>query len=1062
MDFVTSAEVKTDSMHIHELFNYLSSVLKKDDSGLKEWFFARGFILKNISRAGPIPIYLIYYLDHTQLWTPWAREARGTILYFSNQSHQWEILKYNFLRGAEALSNFHFKSGIESTENLSNSNFGVFDKNQQAVMKLLLNPAANLNGCLSMKVDGMLVCFTLYTGEHANVIKSNIMAGDNEFAKQLIRSAAETSYPFVPVISTQKTLDISDERCLSYIVTALICSMGILSYEHMCLLIQKKKLTPLQVFQKYGMWELLRRLNKFVKGVPSSPSLTLSCEAVCPQRTCAWGRVHQELAISYPDAIMNVLSYSSASMKTLPHFMFSDLIHEIGFEEPLFWHVGVTQQVCDMLKDLSAVIMGGITETDYLTKYKPSNKFIPSILHLDFEGFVFWANLGNENCDYHKLKTLEYYITHKPKCVAHMLDIAMHTLAFPSATLVRRIFMSYRRKLWQLYHEFRIILGYDPTNTIVHDQLVTGLKVSAQKAYNNPKLPIEKKLLMLIQSDGWKHVCQTNFCKVFTDETKYLDWDKKLFSLVQDIISGLAPWDSANKVQCIKNMVAQPSPLLEQFYLLVLDSQPSQINRLVEFTQFWVFGCPTSTDIDVIVLAKNRKDVYKNAEIDTVPLKNYLAKLGYDVLTRKIDVNIVWIEDGKLILSQKGCIATQNMLMSTYHLHNQQYRCPFNSLVSLDMNEQVRSASKFILDNLQDLIGKELYHRQFRAEKSTAYEGQWRRVHFAIKVIEHIQKFDTVLWYDAMKSLTMKIIQLVLLEKDIQEYTKSGLAKKFDGFFSGHQQGALWFLMRGKQGTYNADTLQLLKDEFVRIAGSIVTKDLQWQNVPMSVNPNPTKLSDNLYNEFTWSPLELTPQFESEFTNLCQYAANIGNFFPIPCRNISQLPRTVQSHVVAIDQRSDEWKKQLAYYTCGNNTGIHDCNSSDWVRFYYHLIRGCIVEIMAMNNCDFSVIFPGQKITKVNVGLLVQEVGKKGSPGCAPDLLLILDDKEVVPVEIKCLHSPKADNHDFRRGVSLAHRQLESVVEIIGDKNVCHRGIILIVHIHNNVFDVQATMVLVR
>jgi hypothetical protein len=78
---------------------------------------------------------------------------------------------------------------------------------------------------------------------------------------------------------------------------------------------------------------------------------------------------------------------------------------------------------------------------------------------------------------------------------------------------------------------------------------------------------------------------------------------------------------------------------------------------------------------------------------------------------------------------------------------------------------------------------------------------------------------------------------------------------------------------------------------------------------------------------------------------------------------------------------------------------------------------------------------------KIIVGLIVEEMSK-GSTGIAPDLLL-LEDKTLIPVEIKCLHNKFNDDHDFRRGIKLAKSQLKTTLDIIGGK----KGIIAIMNI---------------
>jgi hypothetical protein len=97
------------------------------------------------------------------------------------------------------------------------------------------------------------------------------------------------------------------------------------------------------------------------------------------------------------------------------------------------------------------------------------------------------------------------------------------------------------------------------------------------------------------------------------------------------------------------------------------------------------------------------------------------------------------------------------------------------------------------------------------------------------------------------------------------------------------------------------------------------------------------------------------------------------------------------------------------------------------------------------------------------VGLIVEEKGLKKSKGCAPDLLLLLESGEIIICEIKCLVSQPIDNTSYRRAISLASRQIESCINIINCKDICNRGLIIIVYIYYNenkiVYDTRVSIV---
>jgi hypothetical protein len=76
--------------------------------------------------------------------------------------------------------------------------------------------------------------------------------------------------------------------------------------------------------------------------------------------------------------------------------------------------------------------------------------------------------------------------------------------------------------------------------------------------------------------------------------------------------------------------------------------------------------------------------------------------------------------------------------------------------------------------------------------------------------------------------------------------------------------------------------------------------------------------------------------------------------------------------------------------------------------------------------------------------------------------LLKLDTGKVVPVEIKCIEGVMADNHHYRRAVSLASRQLETAARILKSDV----GIIVLIYVDNNdglpTYDTWATIINIK
>lgn len=128
---------------------------------------------------------------------------------------------------------------------------------------------------------------------------------------------------------------------------------------------------------------------------------------------------------------------------------------------------------------------------------------------------------------------------------------------------------------------------------------------------------------------------------------------------------------------------------------------------------------------------------------------------------------------------------------------------------------------------------------------------------------------------------------------------------------------------------------------------------------------------------------------------------------------------------------------------------------------YYNLIRGCLIEKIVINNMNFTNMFEKNVIVdKIIIGAI-----KKDDTIISPDLLLMINSIELIPVEIKCNVGLRQNNHSYRRSSELALKQIRGAIEIISldTSLICTRGIIVFVNIyHNNdtyVFDTSYAFV---
>jgi hypothetical protein len=171
------------------------------------------------------------------------------------------------------------------------------------------------------------------------------------------------------------------------------------------------------------------------------------------------------------------------------------------------------------------------------------------------------------------------------------------------------------------------------------------------------------------------------------------------------------------------------------------------------------------------------KEEYLQRQINLELLKQKLKDLDYDT-TREIDVNLILLShNGNILNVYKGNVReTQNIIYRTYQYHRQAHPCAIQREMAIDITDKIKAATKFVLDYMEDLIGPEEYLVE-RDRRRAAYKSL-DRLPFALHLLEKIQRFDTPEWQSAIKSLTMKIIQLILLERNETEYTKPGLVAK--------------------------------------------------------------------------------------------------------------------------------------------------------------------------------------------------------------------------------------------------------------------------------------------
>lgn len=510
---------------------------------------------------------------------------------------------------------------------------------------------------------------------------------------------------------------------------------------------------------------------------------------------------------------------------------------------------------------------------------------------------------------------------------------------------------------------------------------------------------------------------------------------------------------SANKGKPLRNLLFRIRPWEWRYIFTIMSlvfmnskelSIVSAVRQKVVYVvpvAFYIFGCPRSTDIDVAVQVKTRADLKKSINEDW--LRDELRDLGYDT-TRGIDYNLVYVENSMIVDVSKGSPKdTQMIIFLTHKNHAQKHRIPFTTYHPTDMHDRIRALAKFFLDHMKDLVGEERYN-ELREERKEIYSGGWKRIVFAMEHLDEIQVRTDAKSRDAIKSIVMKMIQLILQTRGVFECTKHGLAEKIGGIYLGREGHALYHLFRGNDGEYSEDFLPILISAVKEIVEESHT-NIEWRNfdLPWDKNPMPETLPDNIFREFMKSPLKATKKIITMFKEFCP-SGSINSCFPIISSGCEYLPQRLRNdHVFECDQRSDEWKKLQKRHPNGSSSSIVLDISGDWVSEHYNLIRGSIIEQIVM------VFFHLEGYHNVTVGMMVPSKETIGSRNCSPDLLLT-NGVETIPVEIKCLPNKPTDNHGYRRAVNLARHQLSSAAEIIG----CNQGILVFVYVYEKDGDV--------
>ena len=539
----------TDSMNITQYVNFLYKKFGYD--GMRAAFSEQFYLAADSHRNKRI--LRLKYLDCNNRWrSAWNRHTRGTTFYL-NDSDEWVPIKYLLQRGCEMMTGIQVSHGIDSTEsfNLDGASLDekissaisstlIFDDVQRkTILSLLMNREIDGNLTLSFKKDGSLLGFTICRDPVIQqFLRDFINSTDDEFAKKILKMCDALSLPLC-YFSSQATLLIGSDM-LDWTVQALL---SVIMTDDEIVTNYSGRSYMEAVDEKFP--EILIKLNSVCidasakLAFPATSTITVSMESICKNRRSIFGKKdHTELALSYSSSSCTVLGISMcdiSSMKSIPHFAFSDIIKSNGFVEPCYWTVSHTSEVNSLLSDLNDVIFEKITPDEFFSKNHPHNLFCNWERIIDREGFVTYTGTHH---DYGKIKTDAYYIAHKlrEKNINYLMELAQIPSACASFPLCNEVNQFYS-KLVENLTKINEVFNQMCENT--SSPLYLGMPEKARISFQRQSPTIRLKML-INASDSFSNVAVDIFKTVYPFNTESIpdDLNAEIISVVKGILMG--------------------------------------------------------------------------------------------------------------------------------------------------------------------------------------------------------------------------------------------------------------------------------------------------------------------------------------------------------------------------------------------------------------------------------------------------------------------------------------------------------------------------------------------
>jgi hypothetical protein len=563
----------------------------------------------------------------------------------------------------------------------------------------------------------------------------------------------------------------------------------------------------------------------------------------------------------------------------------------------------------------------------------------------------------------------------------------------------------------------------------------------------------EKRNIIILQKTGIKSYLKQLFLNFFPNISSLTTDD--IFKISRELIN--------------LHLLSRDEFIQKDFTHSIINKLYQYLNQpvLIDDFNFVIIGCTCSLDIDVVVIVDEKYPV------DTTKINENIIRDKLLIYDKELDINIVHIENKKVIACSKGSIKTlQGIIYYTQTLY------PSNTCIDIDppeefkIEDRIKPTINYIITNLKHLLIPEQYIK-CQKEKIDAHNGNENDKIIFIKnnkIFDLIQSNIDILFVrdsifrDLIKGIFYKISTIILIKYDLSAnqdyYTKRGVAKLLDKIpiFENSFENSLFYLFRGTCGTRDSDNdriFRLITEEFISICSEYIEQlDLNWLDVDINTSTVIEHLDPILQDLFWASPVNPSEEFIKYFNKICTDHI-IESHFPIPSSNLIELESfdeiIEKSYLVA--QRSKEWFELRKKYIFTSKKNIYDDFVFDhlWINKLFHLIVGSIGEQYVMYRVDWSKIFTKYKF--INVGILFDE---KTQIGISPDGLLINNKTmDIIPIEIKCIRqSKKIFTKTNLREIKMARIQLNKVKQILYKSNI-KQGLIVFLYIYDDNSDIK-------